>query len=146
MPAASRSRSKIAPAAHPAATPGGDATSYRRGPQRPEFSELFSTFRASFPQIYGNVDRVKAKQQNVAVTDVFQALQVYLGGLYINDFNYLGRTWHVMAQADAPFRATAAQVSLSEDAQRRRTDGAAGRGHGPQGHRRPGPHPAIRPL
>jgi multidrug efflux pump len=78
---------------------------------RPEFSRLFSTFRASVPQIYINVDRVKAKQQNVAVTDVFQTLQVYLGGLYINDFNYLGRTWHVMAQADAPFRATVAQVA-----------------------------------
>jgi multidrug efflux pump len=79
---------------------------------RPELSRLFSTFRASVPQIYVNVDRVKAKQQNVEVTDVFQALQVYLGGFYINDFNYLGRTWHVTAQADAPFRATAAQVAL----------------------------------
>jgi multidrug efflux pump subunit AcrB len=79
---------------------------------RPELSRfLFSTFRASVPQIYVNVDRVKAKKQNVGVTDVFQALQVYLGGLYINDFNYLGRTWHVMAQADAPFRATVAQVA-----------------------------------
>jgi multidrug efflux pump len=79
---------------------------------RPELSRLFSTFRASVPQIYVNVDRVKTKDQNVAVTDVFQALQVYLGGFYINDFNYLGRTWHVMAQADAPFRATVAQVAL----------------------------------
>jgi multidrug efflux pump len=79
---------------------------------RPELSRAFSTFRASVPQIYVNVDRVKAKQQNVQVTDVFQALQVYLGGFYINDFNYLGRTWHVMAQADAPFRATSAQVAL----------------------------------
>jgi hydrophobe/amphiphile efflux-1 (HAE1) family protein len=79
---------------------------------RPELGRLFSTFRASVPQIYVNVDRVKAKKQNVEVTDVFQALQVYLGGFYINDFNYLGRTWHVMAQADAPFRATAAQVAL----------------------------------
>jgi hydrophobe/amphiphile efflux-1 (HAE1) family protein len=79
---------------------------------RPELSRLFSTFRASVPQIYVNVDRVKAKDQNVAVTDFFQTLQVYLGGFYINDFNYLGRTWHVMAQADAPFRATAAQVAL----------------------------------
>jgi len=50
----------------------------------------------------------------VSLTDVFQALQVYLGGLYINDFNYLGRTWHVMAQADAPFRATVAQVARLE--------------------------------
>ena len=79
---------------------------------RPELSRLFSTFRASVPQIYVNVDRVKAKKQNVEVTDIFQTLQVYLGGFYINDFNYLGRTWHVMAQADAPFRASATQVAL----------------------------------
>jgi len=82
--------------------------------KRPEVTGLISTFRASFPQLYGNVDRVKAKQQNVAVTDVFQALQVYLGGLYINDFNYLGRTWRVVAQADAPFRATAQEVARFE--------------------------------
>jgi len=48
------------------------------------------------------------------VTDVFDALQVYLGGLYINDFNYLGRTWRVVAQADAPFRATAQDVTRFE--------------------------------
>ena len=48
----------------------------------------------------------KVKQQNVAVTDVFDTLQIYLGSLYVNDFNYLGRTYRVMAQADAPFRAT----------------------------------------
>ena len=78
---------------------------------RPELTTLFSTFRSNVPQLYVNVDRAMAKKQNVAVTDVFQALQVYLGGFYINDFNYLGRTWHVMAQADSPFRATAAQVT-----------------------------------
>jgi hydrophobe/amphiphile efflux-1 (HAE1) family protein len=78
---------------------------------RPELTMLFSTFRSNVPQLYVNVDRAMAKKQNVAVTDVFQALQVYLGGFYINDFNYLGRTWHVMAQADSPFRASAAQVS-----------------------------------
>jgi multidrug efflux pump subunit AcrB len=74
-------------------------------------SRLFSTFRASVPQIYVDVDRVKVKKENVSLSDVFQMLQVYLGGLYINDFNYLGRTWHVMAQAYAPFRATVAQVA-----------------------------------
>jgi hydrophobe/amphiphile efflux-1 (HAE1) family protein len=79
--------------------------------KRPELGPMFTTFRGSVPQLYANVDRVKAKQQNVLVTDIFQALQVYLGGLYINDFNYLGRTWHVMAQADAPFRARADQVA-----------------------------------
>jgi multidrug efflux pump len=85
------------------------------GNKRPEITApLFTTFRASFPQLYGNVDRVKAKQQNVAVSDVFLALQVYLGGLYINDFNYLGRTWRVVAQADAPFRAAARDVARFE--------------------------------
>jgi multidrug efflux pump len=79
--------------------------------KRPELTRLFSTFRAAVPQIFVNIDRVKAKEEHISLTDVFQTLQVYLGGLYINDFNYLGRTWHVMAQADAPFRATAAQVS-----------------------------------
>ena len=78
---------------------------------RKELVGLFSGFRASFPQIYGNVDRVKAKQQKVAVTDIFLALQVYLGSLYVNDFNYLGRTWHVTAQADAPFRSNANSIS-----------------------------------
>ena len=82
--------------------------------KRPEVTTLFSTFRASFPQLYGNVDRVKAKQQKVAVTDVFQALQVFLGGVYINDFNYLGRTWRVVAQADARFRANARDVARFE--------------------------------
>src|SRR5258708_25233307 len=79
--------------------------------KRPELTTLFSSFRANVPQIYVNVDRVKAKKENVPVTDIFQALQVYLGGFYINDFNYLGRTWHVMAEADTPFRATTAQVA-----------------------------------
>ncbi len=79
--------------------------------KRPELTTLFSSFRANVPQLYVNVDRVKAKKENVPVTQLFQTLQVYLGGFYINDFNYLGRTWHVMAEADTPFRATTAQVA-----------------------------------
>jgi hydrophobe/amphiphile efflux-1 (HAE1) family protein len=74
-------------------------------------TNLFSTFRANVPQLYAKLDRTKAKQAKVAVTDIFQTLQVYLGGLYVNDFNYLGRTWHVMAQADAQFRAKASEVA-----------------------------------
>jgi hydrophobe/amphiphile efflux-1 (HAE1) family protein len=77
----------------------------------PRITALFTTFRASVPQLYANVDRTKAKQENVAVTDIFQALQVYLGSFYINDFNYLGRTYKVVAQADAPYRAHAADVA-----------------------------------
>lgn len=76
----------------------------------PRLTMLFSTFRANVPQLYTNIDRLKAKMQNVRITDVFQTLQVYLGSYYINDFNFLGRTYHVVAQADAPFRATAASI------------------------------------
>ena len=79
--------------------------------KRPELKGVFSTYRANVPQLYVNVDRVKAKKANVPVTGIFETLQIYLGGLYVNDFNYLGRTWRVVAQADAPFRATAADVS-----------------------------------
>jgi multidrug efflux pump subunit AcrB len=77
----------------------------------PRITSLFSTFRANVPQLYADVDRTKAKKESVAVTDVFQALQVYLGSYYINDFNYLGRTFKVVAQADAPYRAHAADVA-----------------------------------
>jgi hydrophobe/amphiphile efflux-1 (HAE1) family protein len=71
---------------------------------------VFTTYRANVPQLYADVDRVKAKAQNVQITDVFEALQVYLGSVYVNDFNFLGRTYRVMAQADAAFRATAEAV------------------------------------
>ncbi|MGB8356095.1 MAG: multidrug efflux RND transporter permease subunit [Chthoniobacteraceae bacterium] len=82
--------------------------------KRPEVAGLFSSYRASFPQVYANVDRVKAKQQKVAVTDIFQTLQVYLGGFYVNDFNYLGRIWHTFVQSDARFRSTAKDVARFE--------------------------------
>jgi multidrug efflux pump len=77
----------------------------------PRIAALFSSFRASVPQLYANVDRVKAKKENVSVTNIFQALQVNLGSFYINDFNYLGRTYKVIAHADAPFRARASDVA-----------------------------------
>ena len=86
----------------------------------PQIAALFTTFRAGVPQLYANVDRVKAKKENVAVTDVFQALQVYLGSFYINEFNYLGRTYKVIAQADARFRA------LESDVAQLKTRNAAG--------------------
>ena len=73
---------------------------------------MFSSFRASVPQLYANVDRVKAKKENVTVTEYFPGeLQVYLGSYYINDFNYLGRTYRVIAQAEAPFCALASDVA-----------------------------------
>ncbi|HEX3598805.1 MAG TPA: multidrug efflux RND transporter permease subunit [Lacipirellulaceae bacterium] len=77
----------------------------------PRIAAAFSSFRSSVPQLYANVDRVKAKKENVSVTNIFQALQVNLGSFYINDFNYLGRTYKVIAHADAPFRAMASDVA-----------------------------------
>ena len=61
----------------------------------------------------------------VSVTDVFDTMQVYLGSLYVNDFNRFGRTYQVKVQADAPFRANADDMLQAEDAQRARRDGAA---------------------
>jgi multidrug efflux pump len=64
----------------------------------------FPSFRASTPQLYLDVDRLKAKSMGVPLTDIFDTLQVYLGSLYVNDLNLFGRTYHVTAQADAPYR------------------------------------------
>jgi len=77
----------------------------------PRFQQLFTSFRANVPQLYANVDRTKVKSADVSITDVFNALQVYLGSLYVNDFNFLGRTYRVMAQADASFRARAQDIA-----------------------------------
>jgi multidrug efflux pump len=87
---------------------------------------LFSSYQINVPQLYADIDRAKAKQLGVPVTDVFDTLQIYLGSLYVNDFNRFGRTYQVRVQADAEFRA-APRTSGAEDPQRQRRDGAAGR-------------------
>jgi multidrug efflux pump len=80
------------------------------GNKTPGLVGLFNGFRASTPQLYVEVDRTKVKSMGVALTDVFTALQVYLGGYYVNDFNRFGRTWQVNLQADAAFRTDAEVV------------------------------------
>ena len=70
----------------------------------PALQGTFTTFRAGVPQISLDVDRIKAKSMGVPLSDVFDTLQIYLGSLYVNDFNLFGRTYQVTAQADAPFR------------------------------------------
>ncbi|MEZ5458063.1 MAG: multidrug efflux RND transporter permease subunit [Steroidobacteraceae bacterium] len=74
--------------------------------QTPGFDpfSLLSSFQANVPQLEAVVDRARAKQQSVALTDLYETLQVYLGSAYVNDFNLLGRTYTVYAQADGPFR------------------------------------------
>ncbi|MBX9457968.1 MAG: efflux RND transporter permease subunit [Rhizobium sp.] len=81
-----------------------------RAYQTPELAGLFSSFQINVPQLYADLDRAKAEQLGVSVTDVFETLQIYLGSLYVNDFNAFGRTYSVRAQADAKFRATADDI------------------------------------
>ncbi|MFG1350581.1 efflux RND transporter permease subunit [Xanthobacter autotrophicus] len=71
----------------------------------PELAGLFSSYQVNVPQLFADIDRVKARQLNVSVTDVFDTMQIYLGSAYVNDFNTFGRTYTVRVQADAPFRA-----------------------------------------
>ncbi|HXE00816.1 MAG TPA: multidrug efflux RND transporter permease subunit [Hyphomicrobium sp.] len=66
--------------------------------------QVFSLFETSTPQLYLNIDRTKAEMLGVNVSDVFSALQTYLGSAYVNDFNLLGRTFRVTAQSDSQFR------------------------------------------
>lgn len=73
--------------------------------QAPELVGQFTTFQINVPQLFANVDRTKARQLGVPIQSVFETLQVYLGSLYVNDFNKFGRTYSVRAQADAAYRA-----------------------------------------
>jgi gold/copper resistance efflux pump len=71
----------------------------------PRLAGLMSGYQAQVPQLAVEIDREKAKAMGVPITAVAEAMQVYLGSLYVNDFNYLGRAWQVNVQADASFRA-----------------------------------------
>ncbi len=74
--------------------------------QDPNLNNVFSVFNTATPQLFLDIDRVKAEKLRVPVTEVFRALEIYMGSAYVNDFNYLGRTYRVTAQADAPYRLT----------------------------------------
>jgi len=76
----------------------------KRAQTAPELGPLFTSYQINVPQLNVDLDRVKAKQLGIPVTDVFQTMQVYLGSLYVNDFNRFGRVYQVRVQADAPFR------------------------------------------
>jgi HAE1 family hydrophobic/amphiphilic exporter-1 len=78
--------------------------------KRPELQNVNSTFRAAVPQVYVDVDRDKALKQGVPVGDVYQSLQTFLGGTYVNQFNRFGRQWRVFMQADAAQRLTPEEI------------------------------------
>ena len=79
--------------------------------QTPQLAGPFSSFQVNVPQLFADVDRDKAKQLGIPLNDLFQTLRIYLGSAYVNDFNKFGRTYQVIAQADAPFRATAENIT-----------------------------------
>ena len=72
--------------------------------QAPETTNVFTFFETSTPRVYLDIDREKALQLNVPIEQIFDALQIYLGSGYVNDFNFLGRTFRVTAQAEGEYR------------------------------------------
>jgi hydrophobe/amphiphile efflux-1 (HAE1) family protein/NodT family efflux transporter outer membrane factor (OMF) lipoprotein len=68
-------------------------------------AQVFSTFTVNVPQLDADINRLKAKELGVPLQNLFDTMQIYLGSLYVNDFNRFGRTYEVIAQADGPYRA-----------------------------------------
>jgi hydrophobe/amphiphile efflux-1 (HAE1) family protein len=91
-----------------------------KGWQTPGLTGLFSSFTINTPQLDADIDRARAKAQGVPLQNVFETMQINLGSLYVNDFNRFGRTYQVIAQADAEFR------DRPEDILRLKTRNAAG--------------------
>ncbi len=81
--------------------------------KQPELNpqQIFSSFSTSTPQLFYDLDRSKAKLLGLSLPDVFSTLQIYLGSLYVNDFNLFGRTFRVTVQADKDARASASDIS-----------------------------------
>ncbi|EPJ76747.1 hydrophobe/amphiphile efflux-1 HAE1 [Pseudomonas sp. CFII64] len=76
----------------------------------PELAALFTSYTVNVPQVDAAIDREKAKTHGVAISDIFDTLQVYMGSLYANDFNRFGRTYQVNVQAEQQFRQDADQI------------------------------------
>ena len=79
--------------------------------QNPALAGVFSSYQINVPQLFADVDRTKAKQLGVPLSSIYDTLQINLGSLYVNDFNRFGRTFQVVAQADAPFRNNVEAIS-----------------------------------
>jgi len=77
----------------------------------PHLTQVFSPFTANTPQLFVDIDRIKAQKLGVPIAGVNETIQTYFGSTYVNDFNIFGRTYHVTAQADLPFRKEAADLA-----------------------------------
>jgi HAE1 family hydrophobic/amphiphilic exporter-1 len=78
--------------------------------KRPELAQVFTTFLPNVPQLYVDVDRDKVLKQGLSIQDVYQTIQAFLGGAFINYFNRFGRQWQVYVQADGDYRTSAARL------------------------------------
>ena len=70
----------------------------------PRSTSVFSPFSANTPQLFVDIDRTKAQKLGVPIANITDTIETYFGSTYVNDFNLFGRTYHVTAQADLPFR------------------------------------------
>jgi multidrug efflux pump subunit AcrB len=86
----------------------------------PRLTQIFSPFSANTPQVFVDIDRVKAQKLGVPIAAINDTIETYFGSTYVNDFNLFGRTYHVTAQGDLPYRKESADLS------RLRTRNAAG--------------------
>ena len=77
----------------------------------PHLTQVFSPFSANTPQLFVEIDRVKAQKLGVPITNINETIQTYFGSTYVNDFNLFDRTYHVTAQADLPFRKEASDLA-----------------------------------
>ena len=89
-----------------------------RAYQTPELTGIFSSFQINVPQLYADLNRTKAKQLGLDIDEIFATMQIYLGSLYINDFNQFGKTYQVIAQADKSFRSNPDDIARLEVANR----------------------------
>ena len=83
---------------------GGVQSIVEAGQRDPTFAGMFTSFGVTQPQLFVDIDREKAKAQNVSLDEINTTLQAYLGSIYVNDFSFQGRNWQVNVQADPSFR------------------------------------------
>src|SRR5206468_5894414 len=79
--------------------------------KEPHLTTIFSPFTANTPQVFVDIDRVKAQKLGVPIQNITDTIETYFGSTYVNDLNLFGRTYHVTAQADLPFRKERADLS-----------------------------------
>ena len=107
---------------------------------------VFSPFSANTPQVFVDIDRVKAQKLGVPIQNITDTIETYFGSTYVNDFNLFGRTYHVTAQADLPFRKETRRSGAAAHPQRQWRHGDARQRRGLQGRLRAGPGRALQSL